>query len=605
MGLQIAAAVAGHHLKGMQERESKEAEILTAIGRVIAQSEELEEVYRRFDELLRTVLIADRIEIVTIDTQNETATLVYWSGTELGRGEIGQTEPLAGSVFEEPALRRSAVLVGDDPSLELATRFPTATAELQAGIRSVVVAPLLVQGDVVGAISVASTEPDAYDQLDVTLAERAGFQVASVLEKAATPETPPPDPEEWNALAELGRIADSSLDIDEVFGILSERIQTLLPFDRMAIWTVDLQQENLVAAYATGSGESEFEPGKSFPLKGLGAQGSLPDRAGVEAREDSSGALAQRLLEALGRGSPGMPAALLVPMVVGQEQVGMLSLRAPAPHTYSGREVAVAERVAAQIAGPVANAQVFRECQQVEGAVKKAVDRLDQAIWGSDEGLWDWDFLKNEIWYSPRFRQLVGLDEGAEADLRQWNERIHPDDRLRVHQAQNDHLEHTEPYDVDYRLRTGTGEYRWFNERGKAVWDDSEKAIRFSGSLRDIQDAREAEAGPPELRPTLEIVDRLRLAILQRREMEVESAQIEYLANLDSAVRRVTQLAGDLRTMTDVMKTTVCPEPVNLSNIARSVVSGLRKGHPRRKVRFSCAGDIGVEGDPQAAADSY
>ena len=229
VGLQIAAAVAGHHLKGMQERESKEAEILTAIGRVIAQSEELEEVYRRFDELLRTVLIADRIEIVTIDTQNETATPVYWSGTELGRGEIGQTEPLAGSVFEEPALRRSAVLVGDDPSLELATRFPTATAELQAGIRLVVVAPLLVQGDVVGAISVASTEPDAYDQLDVTLAERAGFQLASVLEKAATPETPPPDPEEWNALAELGRIADSSLDIDEVFGILSERIQTLLP----------------------------------------------------------------------------------------------------------------------------------------------------------------------------------------------------------------------------------------------------------------------------------------------------------------------------------------------------------------------------------------
>ena len=75
--------------------------------------------------------------------------------------------------------------------------------------------------------------------------------------------------------------------------------------------------------------------------------------------------------------------------------------------------------------------------------MKKAVDRLDQAIWGSDEGLGDWDFLKKEIWYSPRFRQLEGLDEGAEADLRQWNERIHPDDRLRVHQAQNDHLEHT------------------------------------------------------------------------------------------------------------------------------------------------------------------
>jgi PAS domain-containing protein len=192
-------------------------------------------------------------------------------------------------------------------------------------------------------------------------------------------------------------------------------------------------------------------------------------------------------------GPAGMPAVLLVPLVSGGETVGMLSLKSMTPNAYSGRHVELAERIGRQIAGAVANAQVYVELKEVEEAVRLVIERMDLAVDGADDGLWDWKIPDNQVWWSPRLREMLNLSDPSPDDTpRGWEARLHPDDHDRVIWALNDHLERGTPYDLEYRLSTESGEYRWYSDRGKAIRDGDGKAVRMSGALRDITDAKEA-----------------------------------------------------------------------------------------------------------------
>ena len=63
---------------------------------------------------------------------------------------------------------------------------------------------------------------------------------------------------------------------------------------------------------------------------------------------------------------------------------------------------------------------------------------------------------------------------------------VHKDDLKRVEAAIQAHLQHKTPYDIEYRIRTKSGDYKWIHSRGMAVWNDAGVATRFSGSHRDI-----------------------------------------------------------------------------------------------------------------------
>ena len=74
-----------------------------------------------------------------------------------------------------------------------------------------------------------------------------------------------------------------------------------------------------------------------------------------------------------------------------------------------------------------------------------------------------------------------------------WSSRLHPDDKRRVAKAVQDHFEKRLPYDVEYRMRVKSGEFRWFSARGTAVWDKEGHPIRIAGSLRDITERKSME----------------------------------------------------------------------------------------------------------------
>ncbi len=133
--------------------------------------------------------------------------------------------------------------------------------------------------------------------------------------------------------------------------------------------------------------------------------------------------------------------------------------------------------------------------KRIERALRESEERFDLAVRGSSDGLWDRpDLGGDRLWWSPRVFELLGYETGAFAPTHaRLLGMMHPSDRARFADARRRHFVAREPFDVEYRLRTRSGEYRWFRSRGQAIWDETGRARRMSGSIQDVTATKEAE----------------------------------------------------------------------------------------------------------------
>ncbi|MBX2861008.1 MAG: PAS domain S-box protein [Vampirovibrio sp.] len=137
------------------------------------------------------------------------------------------------------------------------------------------------------------------------------------------------------------------------------------------------------------------------------------------------------------------------------------------------------------------------DIKQVEQALKESEERFRVAVAGSNNGLWDWNILTNEVYYSPRFLELLGYKDESEFphEFHSFKSHLHPDDHDSTLKAVENHLTHGFPYEIEYRLRVKQGHYRWFLAKGKAIYDNAGKPIRMAGSISDITEKKQlAEA---------------------------------------------------------------------------------------------------------------
>ncbi|RYD76269.1 MAG: PAS domain S-box protein, partial [Verrucomicrobiaceae bacterium] len=155
------------------------------------------------------------------------------------------------------------------------------------------------------------------------------------------------------------------------------------------------------------------------------------------------------------------------------------------------------------------------EQKLAEEALRQSEERFQLAVLGSLAGLWDWNLITGEVYYSPRWRELIGADPDSLLITQDafW-EHVHPEDLERVQKAQRAHLEERIPYYVEFRSRSNSvGEYRWLVGRAQALWDESGKACRLVGSLVDIHVRKRAQE---EAREQATLLDKAQDAIMVR-----------------------------------------------------------------------------------------
>jgi diguanylate cyclase (GGDEF)-like protein/PAS domain S-box-containing protein len=133
---------------------------------------------------------------------------------------------------------------------------------------------------------------------------------------------------------------------------------------------------------------------------------------------------------------------------------------------------------------------------RAEEALRESEERYALAMEGARDGLWDWNLRTNEMYFSTRWKALLGYAEHEIASRpEEWLSRIHEDDRARVGSAIAQHVDGSSEYFEDeHRILRRDGEYRWVLSRGLAVRDGEGRATRLAGSLTDITERKTAEA---------------------------------------------------------------------------------------------------------------
>jgi diguanylate cyclase (GGDEF)-like protein/PAS domain S-box-containing protein len=130
--------------------------------------------------------------------------------------------------------------------------------------------------------------------------------------------------------------------------------------------------------------------------------------------------------------------------------------------------------------------------KKAQEGLKESEERYALAARGANDGLWDWNLTTNMVYFSARWKSMLGCQEDEIADKpEEWFDRIHESDRERVKEEIAVHQSGKTPhFESEHRVRHKDGTFRWMLSRGVAIRDESGKPVRMAGSQTDITEGK-------------------------------------------------------------------------------------------------------------------
>jgi diguanylate cyclase (GGDEF)-like protein/PAS domain S-box-containing protein len=138
----------------------------------------------------------------------------------------------------------------------------------------------------------------------------------------------------------------------------------------------------------------------------------------------------------------------------------------------------------------------LRQRATARAILEQSEFRWKYALEGAGDGVWDWNSRTGEVFYSKRWKEMLGYaDHEIENRLEAWEKRIHPEDKPRVLAATADYMSGTtQIYANEYRLLSKDNSWKWIFSRGMAVSRDANgKPLRMVGTHADITERKRAE----------------------------------------------------------------------------------------------------------------
>lgn len=143
----------------------------------------------------------------------------------------------------------------------------------------------------------------------------------------------------------------------------------------------------------------------------------------------------------------------------------------------------------------IAKVTRLTERARFEEALKESEERYALAARGANDGLWDWRLKSNEIYFSSRWKSMLGYDESEIGNRpEEWFSRVHTDEVEALEAEIADHIKgESSHFEMEHRMLHKDGTYRWMLSRGMVVRDADGQASRMAGSQSDITERKQAE----------------------------------------------------------------------------------------------------------------
>lgn len=141
------------------------------------------------------------------------------------------------------------------------------------------------------------------------------------------------------------------------------------------------------------------------------------------------------------------------------------------------------------------NKSYTQELKNTNEELKEIEERMELALIGNNDGLWDWNLLDNSVYLSRRWKEMIGFGDKKSMDqFFNLQERVHPDDIEKVASDIQANIDgETEYYENVHRLKHKDGHWVWILDRGKTHYDENGKAVRMIGTHTDITEEKKME----------------------------------------------------------------------------------------------------------------
>ncbi len=480
--------------------------IMANLGRIIGSSLNIDDVYERFAEEARKLIPFDRIALSIINADNRTHYNAYVSGTDVAERRLGEVYPLAGTATELLLRGISGLIIQTNTAQDVAARYPGYINIPRSGLQSKLSVSLLSKDRAIGALHFRSQQPNVYTDRDMKVAERIAAHIAGAvanaqifLDRKRTEEVLQQSEDsakrlarENELVAEIGRIISSTLNIEEIYERFAEKMREVLPFDRISINIADLAKNTNTIRYASGHEASSRRTGEIIPLAGTMTEEVIRTRSSLLIHVDDGEKLLLRFPVLRQTIQSGIRSILVVPLFSRGETIGALYFRSRMPHAYGKDESRLAEKIANQIAGAIATAQLYLDRLRAEEVLRESEARFRSLTELSSDGYWEQD-------EHQCFTRVSGKCFGEIRDTATligktfWETPgLFADPTVRA--AVRNTMDAQEPfYDFEYRYKELDGRLRYITTSGTPIYSVSGRFIGYRGIAKDITERRRDE----------------------------------------------------------------------------------------------------------------
>jgi len=156
--------------------------------------------------------------------------------------------------------------------------------------------------------------------------------------------------------------------------------------------------------------------------------------------------------------------------------------------------------------------------KEAEAELRENEKRWTLALAGTGDGVWDWNLLTDDVFYSDGWLEMLGYSKNEiTGGYKSWEKLVHPNDLPNVLKIIDNYIKgNTDAYTAEYRMKAKNGKYKWILDRGKIIERDNKgKPVRMIGTHSDITVSKEF---------SIELEERV---AIRTKQLEVANKELE------------------------------------------------------------------------------